>query len=129
MSTTNTFEYTAVAVTSLVTTAETAVLTIGPISDRGPSDTIEIAGQIIVTAGGGTTAVQMRVRRGQGVSGTQVGVTAPTPLSAATQGVATFQVTDTPGEVGGQYYTVTCQQVSATGNGSTAYATAEVTLP
>lgn len=129
MGTTNTFLYQSAAATALVNAAETAVLTIGPIGTRGPSDQLEIAGLFSLTTGATTTAVVMRVRRGNGLAGVVVGAPQTTQLGAALPGTPGFQVVDTPGDVGDQFYTVTAQQTGGTSNGTATYAAAEITLP
>lgn len=129
MPTTNTFEFTNTATTTLVTTAETAVLTMTGISTRGPSDQVGIEGQVQITPGTAATGARIRVRRGNGLTGAVVGSIQDIPVTAAVLNSAPFSVVDTPGEVAGQAYTVTVVQTAATANGSVTYASGAITLP
>ncbi len=104
--------------TTLVTTAETVIGTFLGISVSGPGSRVLISSTVIVTPGTGTTAIQLRVRRGTTVAGAQVGSTVQFPVTAAVLNAGDISVVDSPGEVAGQAYVITAQQVAATANGT-----------
>src|SRR5580704_1637850 len=117
------------AATSLVTTAETAVLTFTTAPEQQPSGQgLYIDANCIVTTGAATTAIQVRIRQGSGVAGALVGVMAQSQAAASTANeeascAALDPVTSYPA---GNTYTVTVQQVAATGNGAMVQVTASV---
>lgn len=115
---------------NLVTTAETAAVTVpfspgvalnkslaSPAGVTNPPDYV-LQGTVNVTAGAGTTSIQIRCRQGNNtITGPQVGTTRNETLAAgATQDFA-FNFGDAGG-LSGQPYTITVQQVGATGNGT-----------
>ncbi len=102
---------------TLPTTTETLVFTLPPVSTTSRGASISISGFIKLTTGAGTTAVQLRIRRGTTVTGTVV-VMVPVSVQAGAQVTIPFTVQDAIGEVAGQRYVITLQQVGATGNGS-----------
>lgn len=109
------------AATSLVTTAETAVLTFTIPPEGNPTGQgIYIDAGIILTSGASTTAVQVRIRQGSGVAGAVVGVMGQTQVLAATANevAGVVAVDPTLTYPAGNTYTVTVQQVAATGNGT-----------
>jgi len=77
-----------------------------------------MTGTVNVTAGAGTTSIQIRCRQGNNtITGAQVGTTRNETLAAgATQDFA-FNFGDA-GAGPAQAYTITVQQVGATGNGT-----------
>lgn len=103
---------------NVVTTAETVALVTPPVSTTFAGDSIDIEGMVDLTAGTGTTAVTLRIRRGNGITGTVVGVAEPDTLAAGNSAALQFQGVDTPGDVAGQVYSLTVQQTGATGNGT-----------
>lgn len=103
---------------TLVTTAETIVVTSLPISTTDPNQQVSLFSFITVTGGTGTTGMIMRVRRGTTLSGTVIGPQDTVTLSGTNTVNREIGVTDTPGEVAGQQYVITCQLVGATANGS-----------
>ena len=113
--------FSSLAATSLVTTAETAVLTftIPPEGNPGGQG-IYIDVNCVVTTGAATTALQIRVRQGSGVGGAIVGVMAQTQVAAATANEQAGAGVLDPTLIypAGNTYTVTVQQVAATGNGT-----------
>jgi hypothetical protein len=113
---------------SVVTTNETAAVTSPPVTPSTDGGEITITGVVNITTGTGTTAVTVRVRRGNGVSGALVGETMPHTLAAAASADIAFQVTDTPGAVAGQQYTATVVQTAASGNGTVNNASISVTV-
>jgi hypothetical protein len=117
--------------TAPATSVETAILTTaalaegiptglgGPGNITGPVP-VRISGVINLLAGTATTAVVIRIRQGSGTGGTVVGAAQTITLAAAASASIPFSVEDTTGylEAGGQY-TLTAQQTSGTGNGTT----------
>jgi hypothetical protein len=121
--------FSSIAATSLVTTTETAVLTFTIPPENQPSGQgIYIDANVILTTGAATTAVQVRIRQGSGVAGAVVGVMEQTQVAAATanEGASCAAVDPTLVYPAGNTYTVTVQQVAATGNGTMAQALASV---
>lgn len=103
---------------NIVTTTETVALVTPPVSTTYGSDAIEIEGKLNVTAGTGTTACVLRIRRGNGITGTIVGVAETDTLAAGSSESFPLEGVDTPGDVAGQVYSLTVQQTAATGNGT-----------
>jgi len=103
--------------TSVPTGTETTLVTSAPLSTQGPR-AIYLHGQAVLTAGTGTTAFTLRIRRGSGTGGANV--ITPTAISATAGGTADydFTVIDTPGEVAGQQYTLTVQPTGASAAGT-----------
>ena len=112
--------------TGLTTTAETVVATLTIGGDTPEGDQIILEGFCQVTTGAGTTGLQLRVRRG-GLTGAQVGPTSQLAAGAAAAASIGIQCSDTPGEVAGQTYVLTVQQVAATGNGTAVAANLQAT--
>lgn len=104
--------------TALVTTAETVIATSLPISTRSASEQLTLTGWADITAGTGATGVILRIRRGTGTTGTLVSNATTQTLAAGNTLDFDLVVTDTPGEVAGQNYVLTAQQVAATANGN-----------
>lgn len=120
--------YVSSAATSLVTTAETAVLTftVPPELQAAGGQGIYIDANCVVTSGASTTALQVRIRQGVGVAGTLVGVMTQTQCAAATANELCSCAVLDPTLIypAGNTYTVTVQQVAATGNGTMVQVTA-----
>lgn len=114
----NTYTLAVTADIPIVTTAETAAITSPGVSTQFDGDVINIEGDVSVTTGASTTAVTVRVRRGNGVAGAIVGEAQPETLGAAVSATIPFQFPDQPGAVSGQQYTVTVAQTAASGNGT-----------
>lgn len=128
MTTTNT--QVSSAATNIPTTTETAVLvfTIPPLNNPAGQG-VEINASVSFTAGTGTTSAQVRVRQGNGVAGAVVGAIAQAPTTAGIENSLDALVLDpTLSYPTGNTYTVTVQQVGASGNGTMIYASA-VTNP
>lgn len=109
------------AATSLVTTTETAVLTFTIPPENNPTGQgVYIDVNCVLTTGASVTAVQIRVRQGVGTAGALVGVMAQTQVAAATanEQAGAAMVDPTLTYLAGNTYTVTVQQVAATGNGA-----------
>lgn len=113
---------------NIVTTTETVALVTPPVSTTYSSDAIDIEGKINVTAGTGTTAVVLRIRRGNGITGTVVGVADTDTLAAGSSESFPLQGVDTPGDVAGQVYSLTVQQTGATANGTVNSAASSVSV-
>lgn len=109
--------------TTVTTTTETVVATI-EISPGAPGQVIDLDGWTVFTTGTGNTGVQLRWRRGNGITGTVVSDSgAMTPIGAAGSGDAyVHKGRDVPGDVTGQVYSLTIQQAGATGNGQSTQA-------
>lgn len=112
--------------TALVTTAETVIATSLPISTRSASEQLTVTGWADILAGTGATGVVLRVRRGTGITGTLVSNATTQTLAAGNTLDFDLVVTDTPGEVAGQVYVLTAQQVAATANGSVTAASIQI---
>lgn len=111
------------AATSLVTTAETAVLTFTIPPEQNPGGQgVYFNATFNFTPGTGTTAVVLRVRQGSGTGGAVVGVPFSTPVTAGVaNSTAEASVVDpTTSYPAGNTYTLTAAQVGATGNGTAA---------
>lgn len=117
------------AATSLVTTAETAVLTFTIPPENNPAGQgIYIDVNAVLTSGAAATAVQVRIRQGTGTGGAVVGVMAQTQVAASTanENASAAAVDPTTVYPAGNTYTVTVQQVAATGNGTMQQVTASI---
>lgn len=116
--------------TTLVTTAETVVATVGGIVTPR-AVTLVIKGWAQLTTGAATTAVTPRVRRGIDATGTLVGEGNPVTLGAAAGSTEDFEidVVDPARDVSGDSYVLTLQQTAATGNGSCLQAQLTVNIP
>jgi hypothetical protein len=109
------------AATSLVTTAETAVLTFTiPPENQPGGQGIYLNGTANLTPGASTTSITCRIRQGVGVAGAVVGVPCTTPVTAALAN-STGEITvldPTLVYPAGNTYTMTVVQNAATGNGT-----------
>lgn len=104
---------------TLTTTTEGSAVTSGGIS-TSPGQTVRVLGTAIITTGTGTTTVTLRIRRGSGIAGTNVGTPTAATVTAGNTVTLTFGGEDSPGEVAGQQYSLTAQQAGATANGTVA---------
>lgn len=117
----------------LVTTAETAAVTSQPVGYGGPVGAgygLAVHGYVNVTAGTGTTAMSIAVRKGAGTGGQLLATADVDTLAAGSSESIPYEFIDsnpivTPaGTVtgadvaGANLYTVTVAQVGATGNGT-----------
>lgn len=113
---------------NVVTTNETALQVTPPVSSQSGAESVWIEGQLDMTFGASTTAVTVRVRRGNGIIGVTVGdVEIPTE-TAGNRAPIPYSVKDSPGEVANQLYTITVQQTAATANGTVNDVSASVTI-
>ncbi len=103
---------------TLVTTAETIMATSPPINLTQDGALVLLFWQIEGVLGVGATAFQIRLRRGTLVTSPLVNVNGGQTLAASTNFLSGGAYPDSPGIVAEQQYTLTCQQVSATGNAS-----------
>ena len=113
---------------TVVTTTETVVQLSPGFSTTYDGDAVMMTGTIDFTTGTGTTAVTVRCRRGNGITGTQVGVSEADTLAAGVSSPIGFDFVDFPGAVAGQQYSITIQQTGATANGAVASAVTEYTV-
>lgn len=102
----------------VVTTTETVALVTPPVSTTFGSDAIEIEGMVNLLAGTGTTAAVLRIRRGNGITGTVVRAADTDTIAAGSSESFLVQGVDTPGDVAGQVYSITVQQTAASANGT-----------
>lgn len=104
--------------TVIVTTTElqVAVVTLPTL----PFDFAQVLlfASITITSGTGTTAFQARIRQGNGITGLPIYNSGNLSITAGNTGAAPLVGFDTPGSVAGQQYSLTVQQVAATGNGT-----------
>lgn len=108
--------------TTLVTTTETVVATLGGVSNQSADGIIRFSGYANVIGGTSTTFATLRIRRGTTIAGTLVGEANPATLTGAAQGSFPITAEDAPGEVGGVSYVLTVQLTAAAANGSVPFA-------
>lgn len=102
---------------TVTTTSETVVASCPALPlDAVPSTPIRISGVVNITAGTGTTAVVVKIRQGNTVGGTQVGVSLTHTLAAGASGQIAFDLLDSSFISTG--YCVTVTQTGASGNGT-----------
>lgn len=109
------------AATNVPTTTETAVLTITIPPEQNPTGQgVYLDANVIITTGAAATAVQCRIRQGNGVGGAVVGAMSQTQVAAATanEQASVVALDPTLSYPAGNTYTLTVQQVAATGNGT-----------
>jgi len=114
---------------TLVTTAETVVLTLPAFSVDLPSRHVTLRALLVITPGAATTALTFRFRQGS-LTGALIGSAIVDPVFGAV-GVAETHIAEldlNPGEWAGQTVVVTVQQTAATGNGSVGHKVGEVQL-
>lgn len=103
---------------TLTTTAETAALTSAVLPYNAPGGQgLLVSGIVAGTTGASVTSCQVRVYRGATTGGTQIGVVLQEAQGASSFFSMGFQLLDTAPGVNPQY-TVSVQQVAATGNGT-----------
>lgn len=103
---------------NIITTAETALVTTPPINLPIDNAGILIFASVNVTPGTATTTLAVRLRRGSGITGTQLNAGGPYTVLVTTAYFINLTWFDSPGIVAGQQYTLTVQQAAATGNGT-----------
>lgn len=113
---------TVVADVPLVTTAETVLATVTPITTADATEQVTLTGTAQITAGTAATAITPRIRRGTDATGAVVGEGNPQTVAAGNTVDLSMNERDVPGPVAGASYVLTAQQVAATGNGSSLHA-------
>jgi len=105
-------------ITNIVTTAETIVLTSPPLNIPLDFSQILLFWWLTMTVGTTTTAVFVRIRRGNALTGTNLFQVATTSTAAGGNALSLSGCYgDIPGAVAGQQYVLTIQQTAATANG------------
>lgn len=107
----------------LVTTAETVVVSSGQVPMPNEVTLVVVIASFAVTPGTGATGIQARLRRGNQASSPQIGQTYTLPATAAVPNNGQIMAVDQQTNGYTQQYTLTVQQVAATGNGSVTSAT------
>lgn len=102
---------------SLPTPTETACATTPGVSSIG-ARTMSLHGQALITSGAGTTAMTLRLRRGNGTGGTQVVTATAVSDTAGDTKPYSFDYDDSPGEVAGLQYTLSAQPTGASAAGT-----------
>lgn len=87
----------ALAVAGAVGGTEIVVATVNCPTMQSPDGSILLEGQINLTPGAAATNATLRVRRGNGITGTQVGADATVAASSGVAVAIGNQVVDTPG--------------------------------
>lgn len=125
MSSASTVQGTGAPLATLTTTAETVALTSAVLPVNAPAGQgVLIAGTVTGATGTGVTSVQVRVRAGANTtSGTVIGAVMQEAQGASSFYSMSFAILDTSVGVpsapsGNAVYSVTVQQVGATGNGT-----------
>lgn len=106
------------AATSIVTTTETVLATLPPVSTDGSVQRVQLQAFASFTTGAGTTGYTLRIRRGTGITGTVVATSGIIAAAASTLVAGGVDGLDAPGEVADQQYVLTVQLAGATGNGT-----------
>jgi hypothetical protein len=102
--------------TTIVTTAETVMLTTPPINQPIDNALILLFWEVEISLSAASTAVQFRIRRGTTTSGTLVNALSNTTVTAATVIRFCGHYIDTPGIVAGQQWSLSAAVLSASGN-------------
>ena len=103
---------------ALATSVETVVCTLSGVDATPGGDQVVIQGNAVMNTGTGTTDVTLRIRRGADATGVEVGSYAEQVAGAGQEVTVEIQAEDSPGEVAGESYVLTVQQVGATANGT-----------
>lgn len=112
----------------LVTTAETVVATVPGVTTDRPGQLLRLAAEYTITLGASTTAVTHRLRR-DSLTGAVVNEATTEQIDTAagsTEGHEISGEDSFAGEVAGQTYVLTVQQVGATANGAVLRSTLRV---
>jgi len=115
---------------ALATTTETLVISSGPVKVQRATCLVHIRAWAVLTTGAATTTVTPRIRRGTAVTGTAVGQANTENVKAAAGSSEPFVVEaiEQRENVDTVEYSLTLQQVSATGNGNIEAAAIEVEI-
>jgi len=103
---------------TLNTTTEGVIVVTPPISPSLDSAAIFIFWWFALNSGASVTACTPRVRRGNGIVGALVSQTNAIPCAAGALSLYSGCFVDFPGIIAGLQYSLTGQQVAATGNGT-----------
>lgn len=111
--------------TQVITAAQTIVTTTeldcGTVSlggrNVGSGEGLVISGEVNILQGTNGTAATVRVRKGEGIAGTLVGVAQVHTIAAAATGSIPFAAVD-PAPADNASYSVTVQLTAATANGA-----------
>jgi hypothetical protein len=103
---------------NVTTVNETAAIVSDPVSQSVDGEAVTISGRIGLLTGTGTTAVTIRVREGNGITGNVIGETLPKTIAAAVDDQVAFSFTYNPAGIAGMRYTATVQQTAASANGT-----------
>lgn len=110
---------TALVTNTLVTTAETVVLTTGPLNLSVDTAQVLLFWWCVITAGTGVNGMTPRVRRGSTTAGQLVNVNnVIAPANAGGNAYVAGVYVDTPTSSAELQYSLTIVQSGATGNGS-----------
>lgn len=112
----------------VVTTNETVALVSVGVSQSVDGESVTIEGSVRLLTGTGTTAVTLRVREGNGITGTVVGETIPLTVGAAINQPIPFGFTYNPASIANMLYSVTVQQTAASANGTVTSASMAVSV-
>lgn len=107
-----------VANVNVVNAVETVAQNSPAVSLTYDGDSVNVSGTVDITTGATTTAVVIRCRRGNGITGTVVGTSETDTLGAAVSAPISFDFLDNPGAVAGQVYSITVQQTGGSSNGT-----------
>lgn len=118
----------AAAAVTLVTTAETVLIYSGRCELTFPTMRAIARGWLQIVYGTGTTGVILRIRRGNGLSGTVLAGGNTETAGVAAAAVADLSIQASESVAGNEFadYTLTAQQVAATANGTVNLAHIEV---
>ncbi len=107
---------------TLTTTSEAAALTSATFPFNAPTASgLLVSGTVTGATGASVTSCQVRVYRGATIGGTQIGSTLQEAQGASSFYSMGFSILDTA-PVASAVYTVSVQQVGATGNGTVTFA-------
>ncbi len=101
---------------TVVTTAETAIITTPPINLTQDGALVLISYELMLTIGTGGTQFNTIIRRGSGLAGPVVTTATFLPATAGTNGRWTGLWQDNPGLVAEFQWTMTVSVTAATGN-------------
>jgi hypothetical protein len=102
----------------VVTTNETVAMVSDSVSQSIDGERVSVDGRVGLLTGTNTTAVTVRVREGNGITGTIIGETLPYTIGAAVDVQIPYGFTYNPASIAGMVYSVTVQQTAASANGT-----------
>jgi hypothetical protein len=100
----------------IVTTAETVICTTGPFGLPVDNALVIVMWYAIITLTAGSTAITMRLRRGNALTSAVVNVPTAQAVTASTVIQLSGTYVDTPGIVAGLQYSLTAQLTAAGAN-------------